>query len=431
MTQDRRSTGSQLLEPLASPEGWAILKQGSDRPVLRGSTDRGNDLICASCGEMTLAENIAEGEIWDIGFQCYRCGGFSAGPQLPPGAGLSRPLVTFPPGIYLITDTVQNREWVVSAGTTAVERRARETGSPMFGVAQAGPRVILDGTGLASIIHRINALLPQVLERIGPRDARLVAAGAPPQRRHRLMVLLQRAAEAVAGFTTDAAKIDIGAVMELRLMADLLERWQNDPAWQTIVHSLMNPSDYPHAIVTLAAVSLLSDLGNGVALHTQTGTRASDLRIRVGPLEQVAVEVKAPLALQWIEADLTHDAAMAVVLAALKSAGTGQGMQLGPDYPGLLVIGGFYLRETDLDQLEIAAQRLLSKHRARRQHLAGVALVSIGLDITLQETAMSERDGLMMTGGEPTATQTLAVRIAMNPSYNGPVRLASRYATNQ
>jgi len=406
-----------LLESVASPEGRPVLVQESPAPVLRGSEPDGFDYACGVCRDVTIVENTVDGQVWDLAFHCFSCGGLSASPRLPPGMPLARPYVALTLGEYHISATVRCLRGVVIAGIEAVNRRARETGESSDVSTPRPPLSIGDAEALDALVTRAQVLLGDLFGDLAATYQRGRSARTPPRHRHRLMELIEGVRRSADSLRGEHPAVDVVSVTELNMALDLLERWRNDPAWAGIVRSLRNPTNFPHAAIKLAAASHLTDLGNGVGLAAEQtpGRRTPDLWIAVGARERMAIEVKAPLALQRrLEPVREHDV-QEVVRKALKNAGTGPRGQLSARHPGLLLIGGFHLREADIELLKEEARALLSKTGDKRRHIAGVMVLSVGV---LVENAILGPDAIV-SSRETRLHGIITVRIAMNPRYKG------------
>jgi hypothetical protein len=123
---------------------------------------------------------------------------------------------------------------------------------------------------------------------------------------------------------------------------------------------------------------------------------------------------------------VTPEQARDVVVAALKSAGTSGGAQLGPEQPGLLLIGGFQLSVADLDVLQAAADGLLQQNRSSRRHLIGVAFISIGIATTISHRPSSVLGPTgVLIRQEQTFQNMVPLRLAMNPHYDGAMQLVT------
>ena len=384
--------------------------QGSSAPLYRGTEPDGFDFICANCGHV-IVENTIVGELWNLVFRCFACGTFNASPFLPPGTPLPIPSVMVPPGNYMIGGTVDGKRGVVMVGQSAVEQRSRETGW----MTPPGPATTLDNAeAVRGLVERIRALIGPALFRDLETSDLLArrAKKTPAKHRHRLMEIVEAAEKAERSFRAGRPTIDPVAVVELQSLIEVLSRWRYDPAWRGIVASLRG--DFHHALMTLAVASFFMDAGNGVGLHVEEdpGRRAADIRIAVGSRERISIEVKTPLALRNPQSPITDENAARLLRKALKKASTGEGGQLDAEYPGILAVGGFHLRKADLDVLERLAQIVIAERAEHRNHLAAIAVISVGaLVSTPPATPQVEFAGIFTTRYVRNSTYTGSVRI--------------------
>jgi hypothetical protein len=215
--------------------------------------------------------------------------------------------------------------------------------------------------------------------------------------------------------------IDAISATELIASLNLIERWRYDPAWSSIRSAIVNPEDFSHTVILLAAASLFADAGNAPQLYTEKveGKRAEDLRLVINSIQHVAVEVKCPRKLQHPSTPLLSSDAKAIVRAALKKAGTGPGGQLAHSDGSMLIIGGFHLRDADLAALEAASKRELEDLHTKRESVAAIALVSVGTVVF----GGVEADGEILSASGTQLSPYVTVRITENSSYKGSVRL--------
>jgi hypothetical protein len=392
-----------------SGEGRAVMIQGSPGPVIRGVEPDGFDYVCGRCDQV-IVENTIVGELWDVTFRCFACGAMNACPELPPGMPLPIPSVMVPPGNYMIGGTVDGKAGVVMVGEAAIQRRSKETGW----MAPAAPARALDTPdSLRSLLDQAKVLVGSALFHDLETSDRLSqgAKETPAKERHRLMEISEAVQIAAASFTIGRPMMDPVAIVELQLLIEVLRRWQYDPAWPGIVASLQG--DFHHALMTLAAAGFLMDAGNGVGLHVEQvpGRRGADLRIAAGSRQRLSIEVKTPKGLRNPQSPLTEETATRFLRKALKKAGTGAGGQLSSQYPSVLALGGFHLRDADLNLLERLAPAVIAERAEKREHLAAITIISVGaLLSTPPATPQTE------------LTATISTRFARNPGYTGSVR---------
>jgi hypothetical protein len=403
------------LPAIEMSESLAILAQDSDDPVFRGVDRDGDDYLCGVCGSQILVQAAAEGDLYDLAFECHACGGLSIGPRLPAGRPLpwSRTVVV-DPGKYRI-GTIEGREGVVLAAREALDRALREVGGVATAIDSDG-HTELDAGFLDSLSVRGKELLRDAYDELKESYDRGRKSKTPPRIPHRLMELLDAAEVAETTFRTGEPAIDAVATVELHVTLAQLARWSDHPVWPSLLPSLKSPQDFPHLVVTLAAASFLTDAGNGVELVPVAGQRSPDLRLHLGSRNVVSTEVKAPLALQRPQEPLDPTRATAIVRKALKSAGSGTRGQLSSNGDALLILGGFGLRDSDLDELEAAAAGVLRRHPEQRQHVLGIAFVSLGVLLDARQVGIGET--------VPTLGSILGARIVRNENYSGDNQLS-------
>jgi hypothetical protein len=372
---------------------------------------------------MLIKQGLLSG-LWDLVIECGACHRRSATPELPPGMPLGRPVGVLQVGTYRIDGSIQQRPHVVLAGKPALERRQLETGEQ---IGDNFDEVLLDEALCRRALTDVESLVPELLGRIRPTYERALASPTPPRTTHRLLRLMDRV-EAVAQSLRDddVPQVDGPALAELRGAVQLLRRWQRDPAWPTLVAFMKEPTSYEHAIVTLAVASILTDAGNGVGLQQLDRgrqRRSADLGISVGAIDQVGIEVKAPALLQDPAEPISARQAKKLVHKLLDKAAGGRSRQVGSAYPGLLAIGGFNLREGDLDMLERASNGAFASTRTRRTKIAGIFLIAFGLQLEVFEQGAF---GVLVPSQSERMQGVIHHRLVQNPRYTGSI--AVQYA---
>ena len=405
-----------VLKTMNSDEGLAVLVQGSHAPLFVGVERPGGDrYICGGCGTQVLADCVSVGDLYDIAFRCFACGVCSLGPELPSGRPLPwQTTVVVDPGKYMIGSTIQGRGEAVLAGRSAVDRSLREMG--LSRAVDLGPKQ-LSPEFFDHLLDQVRELLGDEYERLRSSHLRGLASQTPPRHPHRLMELVDAAEAAAASLRGASPSIDAVATVELNVTVAALDRWHDNPEWPTLVRSLQSPHDYRHSVITLAAASFLADAGNAVEfvpVATRPGERRPDLRVHVGARTSIRTEVKAPPVLQHPE-PLSHDQAVETVRDALSSAGSGKGGQLDPDTDAVLIIGGFGLRQEDVNVLKSAGQRVLGGYKDKRRHLMAIGFLSVGVLVDGRDIGIGHT--------EPTLSAMLTAAVAENPNYRGSHRI--------
>jgi SEC-C motif len=405
--------GETRLDEIEPSDSLAVLVQGSAAPVFRGTNPDGDSYLCGACESHVLAESVREGDLYDLAFRCGACGGLSIGPRLPAGRPLPwQTTVVVDPGQYLIGGTVEGRDGVVLAGREAVNSALFEIGA---GSGGSGASKELGFEYLESLVAKVKALLGGSYDAMKTSYERGRKSKTPPKVPHRLVELLDAAETAAESFRSGQPALDPVATVELDVLVSQLERWSRHPLWPSLLPSLASPQDFPHLVLIFAAASFLSDVGNAVELVAVGGERTPDLRLHLTARSVVGTELKSPLALQRPQAPLDTETASAIVRKAMKRAGSGAKGQLRSKNDAVLVIGGFSLRDSDLDALEAAARELLQHHRDKRTHLLAIAVVSLGVLLDARQMGIGR--------SLPTLSGTITARVVRNEQYAGDATL--------
>jgi hypothetical protein len=402
-----------------------VLLQGSPEPVIVGEHAEGADYWCAWCRRRLLIKKGLLDGLWDLVIECGACHRRSATPELPPGMPLGRPLGVLQVGTYHIDGSITQRPDVVLAGKPALERRQLETGEQ---IPESLDEVSLDEGVCRQVLTEVENLIPELLGRIRPTYERALASPTPPRTTHRLLRLMDRVeASAQSLRDDDVPQVDHLALHELRAAVQLLKRWQKDPAWPDLVASMKEPTSYEHTMVTLAVASMLTDTGNGVGLQLPKRgrqQRSADLKVVLGAIGQFGIEVKAPALLQDPTEPISARQGKKLVHKLLDSAAGGRRRrQVGSVHPGMLAIGGFNLRESDLDVLERAANGAFASTRASRGQIAGITVVGFGLYVEAFDQGPS---GILVPSPCERAQGAIRTRLVQNPRDTGLVSI--RYA---
>jgi hypothetical protein len=392
-------------------EAASVLRPDHIGPVLRGTATDGVDYVCGQCGTV-VADAVIEDQFFDIGVVCATCQTLVRFRDLPAGRSLPwRKTVMVNHGQYRLSDTVNTKEDIVMAGEDAIDRRMHEVGR--VASSSDADRMDLGEELLRKMANDAKALLGASYEKLAASHARGKQSRTPPVNPHRLLELIDAAEAAAASFASDSPEIDAVATVELHTALSVFDRWRNDPCWGSIVASITNPTDYPHSVVLLIAASFLTDVGNGVELVFPTGQkRLSDLRIHTDARTTVSTEVKTPRALMRPERPITLDEAREIVASQISSAGTSAGGQLDPAHPGLLIVGGFGLRDADRTVLRAAARDELRRTARKRTHVIGIALVSVAAVVHGDPRG---------SGGTLGLTGAATTEIVLNHAFDGAI----------
>lgn len=402
------------LTPVASAGASDGFTQQTAEPVVRDDWPDGFDYVCGHCGQMVLASCVVDEQLWDLAFQCFGCKGISTGPALPPGMAVPPRTIVTLPGLSPVSNPIDLRGQVL-VGKVAVDRMEKESGrmgSTFGGRASPTPPTEGNANYLEQLICDVRQLLGPMFDTLDAADRKGRASKTPPRKRHPLMVAAESVRAAIATFGTATPTVNVSYVMELVTLLQTFERWKEHPLWPKMQKAL-GTAEYLHTVITLAAATFLVDAGNSVVLYEAHVGRAPDLLLVVGPRRRVAVEVKMPEALRIPGRPLGFEALLKVVKAAMKRAGGGAKGQLSRQQPGLLVIGGFHLYESDLSAFNQAATTYLTAATKgkRHAHLIGIGLVPFGTAVTRGPVTWAVR-------------AMLGMPITQNPGYSGDVALS-------
>jgi hypothetical protein len=321
-------------------------------PILQDDWPHGLDYVCGHCGTMVLASCVVDDQIWDLVFQCSGCKGLSASPALLPGRALPPKPAVLGPDVYPITNTHHLQKATI-VGQAAVDRRLAETGlkGATFGCLAGRPNPPEGNAAfLEGLIEQVRGHLGEAFGVLEGRERRL--GPESKKQRHPLMILVRRVRSIIATFATSTPTVDDRPVMELVALLHTLERWQRDPIFPTMVHDLGLGNAYPHTAITLAAATLLEDLGNSVELHEAAASRLyppsaaprePDLLLVIRAQLRVGVEVKAPGVLRAPKGALGYAKLLDVIETEMKRARTGGKGQLATGGPRCSSLAGFTL----------------------------------------------------------------------------------------
>jgi len=387
--------------------------QASRRPVLRDDWPDGFDYVCGHCRKMVIASCVTDGQIWDLAFQCFRCGRVSLSPTLPPASALPRCVVP-PPGRADILDGIDLRR-IVLAGQAAVDRRQAVAGAmgTTFGyVANRPPPPVGDAKLLERVIEDVQLLLGPTFDALERVDRRGRESHTPASRRHPIMIMVAALRADIASFGTATPIVHVDYLVELRALLQTLERWQRHPFWPEMVRGLAGEDEYPHTAILLAAATYFEDAGNSVEFKETGRDRSPDLFLVPTVSERIAVEVKVPEVLRAPPVALGRDKLMDVVKKAMKKARTGRSGQLSREHPAMLVIGGFRTWASDLPDFEGAAAAYLQEaaKKGKHKHVLGIGLLSFLTLVKRDPTQQSAQAALKMA-------------FVPNPGYEGAIKL--------
>lgn len=273
--------------------------------------------------------------------------------------------------------------------------------------------------GFCGSSKRTSALLGEHYAKLVAQRTRGLDSRHPPTNPHRLVDAIRRVAASRHNLEARNGLVDAEAIVEVRTLLVLAERWRNDALWPELQNSLRDPNQYVHTLLLLAAHHVWSAAGNIVNLKQADGTtRTFDLRMQDRG-HSLAAELKTPLKLRrGGKPPLKTLAAKQVVFDAIKNAGTGEGGQLAPDRCGILIIGGLSLKQLDLERLAQGAEALFAARTL--SHIGAVQILSIGVHIN--DPGSIGDHAVSMVAGSSLQTR-FGIRFVQNPQYLGFVRL--------
>jgi hypothetical protein len=237
--------------------------------------------------------------------------------------------------------------------------------------------------------------------------------------RHRLAVLLEVLKSWERGVKQRSPIVPIAALSEIAATIRLFQDAQDDALWPKLVRSLVNPTDYAHAVILLSLAVHLHNAGAEVFLQPENHvTRSCDLVVNYSQEVGLNIEVKAPRDLQWLDDPLTPKRAMEHLKKQFGNAGTGPRGQLSPPTPGVLAIGVLAADSRTLDLLRASAEKHLLFPPGDYSHIMGVLFISLGSSMDVSApTIMGNRFQL----GARVDTKT-HVDLVHNPHYTGAIR---------
>ncbi len=381
---------SYVLEPLADVEGWPALAATAG-PALRGTS--GNDYICGHCGEGIVAQQVPEDSFFGLALRCHACGEYSQAPTLPAGRVTgAQHRIAMAPGLFFPIDVPLGVCFV----SYEVNGRLRLESPAARLAARSWPAEDVNAEYVWALIKRAVVLLGD-RHRVIEASHRRGQAGAVhrPSNPHPLLRLLDQAEETALALSA-GREGGSRPILELQTLLQFVDAWGDQPQAAEVVKSFSDPGEFRHGLVMLAAASSLTRLGNQVELNpTRRTGRSADLRLALGNGHFLQMEVKAPPRLFHPTKRVDDIDARALLKTAFKSATRGQGGQLSPSSPGVLIVGGVALTSADLHALQGAAIDILEEKKKR--YIAGVLLLSTSHSLSGPPSSISPGAGLSAT----------------------------------
>lgn len=397
------------LEPIASPGLSPVIQQQSKEPLLFGDEPDGIDYLCGVCSNTLLVENVLEGQFWDVAFSCFHCGSVNATSPFPPYTPIPYNKIIVPPGTYCIDRQKLPADMVI-IGLAGWKRRQQEHN----GLNSVSLDFALDPTALTILLERAQHLLGTIFTDL-EAEAELGrrAKGTPPKDRHHLAALSHLVRQSVQMLQYTNPSFNLRAIIELSLMLNMIERWQFDPAWKTLLPALRSGHDFRHTMIMLAAADQFGRFGLDVGIiNAESHNRIPDLYIQVDARNQIGIEVKTPKVLDSPKHAIQQDHLQRTVKKAFREAATPDG-QLAEHQVGFLILGGFNLSQSAIEVVKAAARERFAQHRVSYQHIVAVAVISIGVSGIDKVQGLNE--GVF-------AMPMVQAAFEPNPEYTGPVQ---------
>lgn len=395
---------------------------------IKGAARPGVVYSCGHCDEGVAAEGVQPHQVCGLIFQCARCRGHSAFPELPDGHNIPAHSVVILPGRYQLKSVALIKEGVLVAEHIALscDRVHRRFGgtfqSPSGPLATRSLRPIRAPIDSSRIPRELRALLMKKGERHVRALDRAEKLRSPSRSPHRLAELVRELESNTNQEGEPGSVLNAQAWAEGHALVEFLDRWQHHP-FLSQLPSLVN-SEYQHTVATLTTVSLFEDQGNrthfvgwpGSILQSESGLRIPDMLLLVDSKAHIRVEVKSPLEL-W--APVKHQNAPYLVPGnarlekIIEKAIKNSSGQLGVG-ASVLVIGGVF-NESVATNLENAANVVLQR-RNRNHNLACISIVSLGYSLSLHGN-----DVIITSVPKLSIWPRVRHRVARNPSYVGDV----------
>ena len=405
------------------------------------------DYVCSGCKRTILAVNVRPNQVQDVVAECPDCKAESRFPPMPPGEpiALGQTAVVWPFRAPIRETVLFQEGWLVLISRNVAERFTSEVGlrfrwrvvrdlnqinqvDPESGlsIGASPPRlagISIEKASLESALVRFERVLGQRYDPLFKSPAPWRREPRDRMRSHSIQRTRNALATAVETLSRGGGPVDGSGIADANLELTLLERWSHHPFFDDVLTHLEVAPDYTHAIATVGIASVLSEMGNGVALGKPIGesTSVADLAIAAGPTERLRVEVKAPEGLDNPRRALSPRECVKLVKHAFRKAGVGPGGQLAPELPGFLGLGCFGLSLSDLSSLEVGARMYLEHDRGPYRHVPGVLIANFAFHV--HGVRIDGQPGLLRPGD--TLATPIEVRIAMNRTYDGRVPIST------
>lgn len=240
------------------------------------------------------------------------------------------------------------------------------------------PRVLRWSAGhVRNLVHTLDEILGDVFSDVLATDRRGLKAKTPPQNRHPLAQLVQSFSPAVHLAVQEARPyIDPAVVAQLHAMVEILKRAAKETVWKEVKPTCSTPDAFRHTLIVFLTIEMLERRYGRVlpVLSTTSDSREPDIKLDVKP--PMHLEVKVPQLLVRTPDETTElDARQAADLVyRVANSAVGTGGQIRSDRPGMLALGGFYLRPEETQHLEAGATTYMARRGRRYPFLASIGL---------------------------------------------------------
>lgn len=403
-------------------------------PLFRSELSDGVNLVCGSCKEFPVGENVLPQQFHGIGLECPSCRTVNSTPALPRGEPLpiSRTTVVAETRVE-VGHPLRVDRFTAYVDLAGAEQVVQETGvrvtwpvirSQTMGrsidpfsfltAANIPPRYPIEVRQTAevgSILDRALRSGPDVLRSLGEEVLR-ESEDTEKVSDHSFTRALQRLRRSIrpSSGLTPAALRDLSLVLHALF---LFYRWRNHPRYPMLTRRLGDAKHFLHDTAVVAVATKLADLGNGVGLLREVREKkTADIEVVAGPVDRLVVEVKTRQELAPDRERLTADAAERAVRSAIDDAGIGSGGQLDPSQPGILALGGYWLARQEFDLTLSAAQRQMADWPDSTTHIAAILVCSIGgLDASTGRSEANVDVPDLVTGFTPNLNFRADVRL--------------------
>lgn len=259
-------------------------------------------------------------------------------------------------------------------------------------------------------LNEINILLPDVIETISKKDNLAVKAGKPWYDRHKLAFII----EGVKRLKIDVGKRAVlpNVLSELQTYIHVIKKMQNDPEWDDVKQSLVNPQNFHHTMIKLCLADYLSSRSHPIKLVPKKDHSSPDLMIRALHPDGsgggwIFAECYQPSSLSNPSIKLTKKTIDSIIRNVMRKARK----QFTSYQPGVMILGSYYQPKQQIEQLKAKISNRFAG--SNRLYLAGVIFVDFNVEVTRKESL-------------PYSTPRIRIDLVRNPHYYGQVQFGSQ-----